>query len=159
MLKLLSLKIGTRCAADFEVRFDVHFTEMSNGLKQCLKRKMFVQFWQRWREATSQADTTSTLLLTTPVEHIRDPHSQSEQVELNALSIRMARSFGPASGWQAIDFANLTATLQPANLLGNNWHYVCTLYPYYGRRVWRSPGKSVEAPGPVLADAAGDDDL
>ena len=44
------------------------------------------------------------------------------------------RSFGPASGWQAVDFANLTATLQPANLLGNNWHYVCVLYPSYGRR-------------------------
>ena len=90
--------------------------------------RSFVQFWQRWREATRRAHSTSTLLLTTPVEHIRDPHDRSEQVALNALSLRMVRNFGPASGWHAIDFANLTAMLQPANL------YVCTMYPYYGRR-------------------------
>lgn len=53
---------------------------------------------------------------------------------LNALSLRTVSSFGPSSGWHAIDFANLTATLQPDNLVGNNWHYVCSLYPHYGKR-------------------------
>lgn len=94
----------------------------------------WVQFWRSWRDATRRANTTSTLLLTTPVEHIRSPFDRSEQVVLNALSLRTVSSFGPSSGWHAIDFANLTATLQPDNLVGNNWHYVCSLYPYYGKR-------------------------
>ena len=57
---------------------------------------------------------------------------------LNALSLRTVSSFGPSSGWHAIDFANLTATLQPDNLVGNNWHYVCSLYPYYSGRMIRT---------------------
>ena len=95
------------------------------------------QFYQLWDEAARALGVRHVALVTAPEENVPQ---RLKPYQLQYLNRKLRAAFGVSSPprsrprkeqhpqWSLADFAALTEASRPPNLVGLNWHYVCTLY-------------------------------